>query len=79
MTEKNFRYPIMLSGMGMAFSSVASFIVCRVLKLIELKKWDSMTPHFYLSKIMPVGVFMASTLWFGNKERQSVVDCEQKK
>lgn len=59
-----FHYPMALSGLGMAFSGTASFICCRVLKVVDAKK--TMTWHFYATKILPVGLFMALTLHFGN-------------
>lgn len=59
-----FHYPMALSGLGMAFSGTASYLCCRVFNIVEAKK--TMTMHFYLSKILPVGLFMALTLHFGN-------------
>lgn len=59
-----FHYPMALSGLGMAFSGGASFVCCRVLKVVDAKK--SMTLSFYCTKILPVGLFMALTLHFGN-------------
>lgn len=37
---------------------------CQVLKVVDAKK--SMTLNFYCTKILPVGLFMALTLHFGN-------------
>jgi hypothetical protein len=59
-----FHYPMALSGLGMAFSAAASFFCCRVLRVVEAKK--SLSWHFYATKILPVGLFMALTLHFGN-------------
>lgn len=39
-------------------------LLVQVFKLVEAKK--TVTPRFYLMRIMPVGLFMALTLHFGN-------------
>ena len=36
----------------------------QVFRLVEVK--HKMTSHFYLTRIMPIGLFMALTLFFGN-------------
>lgn len=64
MSTDNFHYPMALSGLGMLFSSFASFVVCRVLKWVEPKR--QLTWRFWLTRILPVGLFMALTLHFGN-------------
>ena len=132
MSVDGFAYPMALSGLGMAFSSVASFLCCKVapalpprsvscaalparrapakhpsqgslqpaaadwllcrrpglapqgmwagagfghgqgltgqppqvLGLVEVK--HKMTSQFYVTRIMPIGLFMALTLYFGN-------------
>lgn len=64
MSVDNFRYPITLSGLGMLFSSVAAWLCCRVFKVVEANK--SMTLKFYVTHVMPVGLFGALTLAFGN-------------
>ena len=38
--------------------------VAQVLKVVEIKR--KMTVRFYMLRIMPVGLFMALTLHFGN-------------
>jgi hypothetical protein len=53
-----------LSGLGMGFSSIASYVTCHHLKLVEAKK--VVTWNFYLTRILPVGLCMALTLHFGN-------------
>ena len=62
--SNGFPYPMALSGLGMGFSSIASYITCHHLKLVEAKKVVSW--EFYLTKILPVGFCMALTLHFGN-------------
>ncbi|PSC69942.1 Triose-phosphate transporter domain isoform B [Micractinium conductrix] len=59
-----FHFPMALSGLGMAFSGTASYLCCRVFKIVEAKK--NLSPRFYVTKILPVGLFMALTLHFGN-------------
>lgn len=59
-----FHYPMTLSGLGMAFSSVAATAACRHFKLADPKR--AVTPHFYATRILPVGLCMALTLHFGN-------------
>ncbi|KAG7674874.1 putative sugar phosphate/phosphate translocator [Nannochloris sp. 'desiccata'] len=62
--SNGFPYPMTLSGLGMGFSSIASYITCHHLKLVEAKKVVSW--NFYITRILPVGLFMALTLHFGN-------------
>jgi len=62
--SNGFPYPMALSGLGMGFSSIASYITCHHLKLVEAKKVVSW--HFYITHILPVGLCMALTLHFGN-------------
>lgn len=62
--SNGFPYPMALSGLGMSFSSVASFLCCRVFRVVEAKK--TVTFSFFLQRIMPVGLLMALTLHFGN-------------
>ena len=59
-----FHFPMALAGLGMAFSGLASFLVCRVFRLVEARR--TVTPRFFAVRIMPVGLFMALTLHFGN-------------
>ena len=53
-----------LSGLGMGFSSVASYLTCHHFKFVDAKKVVS--TQFYLTRILPVGLCMAMTLHFGN-------------
>jgi len=62
--SNGFPYPMALSSLGMCFSSVASYITCHHLKLVKAKKVVSW--HFYLTRMLPVGLCMALTLHFGN-------------
>jgi hypothetical protein len=59
-----FKYPMVLSGLGQAFSAVAAFFCCHVIKVAPADKVVD-TP-FFLRRILPVGFFMAITLVCGN-------------
>lgn len=59
-----FTYPMALSGLGMFFSSIGGYLCCKVFKVVEAKR--VVTPYFYATRILPVGLCMALTLYFGN-------------
>jgi drug/metabolite transporter (DMT)-like permease len=59
-----FPYPMALSGTGVAFTALASYISCHRLKLVEAKRQISVS--YYLTRIMPVGLLTALTLGCGN-------------
>lgn len=59
-----FKYPVTLSGLGQAFSALAAFVTCRVLKLVPAEK--RVDAKFFAAKMLPVGFFNATTLMFGN-------------
>ncbi|KAG2450823.1 hypothetical protein HYH02_004657 [Chlamydomonas schloesseri] len=65
MVDLKFSYPMAVSVMGMAMSGLLGFICCRVLRLVEahaVVRW-----RFWFTKILPIGFFMAITLWTGNE------------
>lgn len=64
MVDLGFRYPMFVAGTGMIMSGLLSYVVCVCLRLVETK--NSITFTFWVHKIMPVGFFMAMTLWTGN-------------
>lgn len=64
MSTGGFHFPMALSGLGMAFSSIAAWFCCRVIKVVDAKK--VVTWRFYITKLMPIGLLMAATLHFGN-------------
>ena len=64
MSTFGFRFPMCLSGMGMAFSSLAAFLCCRVLRLVEPRA--PMSARRWARAVLPVGLFMALTLHLGN-------------
>lgn len=53
------------SALGMTFSSVASFLCCRVLGIVDCRP-GAFTRRTYLTRVVPVGLLMAATLHFGN-------------
>ena len=64
MSGLGFRFPMCLSGMGMAFSSVASYLSCQVFGLVEPNA--PMSARLWMRAVLPVGLFMALTLQLGN-------------
>lgn len=66
MVVDGFKYPMTLSGMGMGFSAVASFMACRLFRIVPMKAGTTVTANYYVQRIVPVGFFMAVTLHFGN-------------
>ncbi|GLI65022.1 hypothetical protein VaNZ11_008392 [Volvox africanus] len=65
MVDLRFKYPMAVSVMGMAMSGLLSFVCCRVLRVVETHA--VVRPHFWIAKILPIGFFMALTLWTGNE------------
>lgn len=59
-----FKYPVTLSGLGQAFSALAAFTTCRVLKWVPAEK--RVDAKFFAARMLPVGFFNATTLMFGN-------------
>ncbi|KAG2422641.1 hypothetical protein HXX76_015879 [Chlamydomonas incerta] len=65
MVDLKFGYPMAVSVMGMAMSGLLGFMCCRLLRLVEthaVVRW-----RFWFTKILPIGFFMAITLWTGNE------------
>jgi len=67
MKELKFAYPMSLSGLGLVFSSVISFILVKVWGVCELKYANVVDTKFYLTRIVPVGLGGVLTLNFGNR------------
>lgn len=65
LTDLGFSYPMTVSGLGMLASSIASFVCCRVLKIVACQKEVSI--KIYLTRIVPIGFIMAFTLYTGNQ------------
>eukprot|EP01025_Chloroclados_australasicus_P023379 TRINITY_DN2371_c0_g1_i6.p1 TRINITY_DN2371_c0_g1~~TRINITY_DN2371_c0_g1_i6.p1 ORF type:complete len:222 (+),score=12.53 TRINITY_DN2371_c0_g1_i6:59-724(+) len=64
MSDDGFHFPATLSGLGMVFSAILSFMVCKVFKFVEAKQ--QVTWNLFAFNLVPVGFFSASTLFFGN-------------
>lgn len=62
--SNGFPYPMALSGMGMAFSGLASYLVCHQFVFVTPK--HTVTKKLFFTKLLPIGLCMALTLSFGN-------------
>lgn len=62
--EINFPYPLGLTLLHMAFSSVLCFLLTKVFKI--LKVGEGMSMDIYISSVVPIGAMFAMTLWLGN-------------
>ncbi|GAQ90366.1 Nucleotide/sugar transporter family [Klebsormidium nitens] len=60
----NFPYPIGLTMLHMAFSSVLCFLVVRVFKFVPLQQ--PMSTEVYVQSFVPIALLFATTLWLGN-------------
>eukprot|EP00937_MAST-01D_sp_MAST-1D-sp2_P003159 g3159.t1 len=60
-----FKYPVLLSAMGMLSSSVIALILCQ-LGVAERTNASKVTQLFYMGNIMPIGLLIAITMWSGN-------------
>lgn len=58
-----FPFPIALTMWHMAFCSTVGFICIRVLKLV---KSHNMSSRDYFTRVMPIGVLYAASLWLSN-------------
>ncbi|PNW80203.1 hypothetical protein CHLRE_08g382350v5 [Chlamydomonas reinhardtii] len=58
-----FPFPIALTLWHMFFCSTVGFICVRVLKLV---KSHNMTPREYYTRVMPIGLLYAGSLWLSN-------------
>ncbi|KAI8463840.1 MAG: triose-phosphate transporter family-domain-containing protein [Monoraphidium minutum] len=67
--DLKFPYPMTVSSMGMAASGVLSFLACHVFKIADAStqaRAGRVSFRFYVTNMLPVGFFMAATLWSGN-------------
>jgi drug/metabolite transporter (DMT)-like permease len=55
---------MVVGSMGLLASSIAAFIICRVLRLVDSTL--HITPTNYCLRMLPVGAVMAVTIWTGN-------------
>ncbi|GFR48613.1 hypothetical protein Agub_g10525, partial [Astrephomene gubernaculifera] len=65
MVDLKFKYPMTVSVMGMAMSGLLGFACCRIFRLVDTHV--VVRPRFWVVKILPIGFFMAVTLWTGNQ------------
>ncbi|XP_073284166.1 probable sugar phosphate/phosphate translocator At3g17430 isoform X1 [Primulina huaijiensis] len=59
----NFPLPITLTMIHMGFSGLVAFLLIRVFKVVSPVK---MTFEIYVTCVVPISAFFASSLWFGN-------------
>ena len=64
--EVGFKYPMLVSGIGQAASSVGSFVAIRLCEVQPLLNAKRVTWRFYLRNMMIVGASTAASLCFGN-------------
>mmetsp|Transcript_19817 Transcript_19817/g.43338 ORF Transcript_19817/g.43338 Transcript_19817/m.43338 type:complete len:367 (-) Transcript_19817:863-1963(-) len=62
----HFQAPMVLCSLGMIFSSVATFLLCRVLRVVPTPNVDKVDLAFYCKYILPAGCAMAGNLALGN-------------
>ncbi|KAG1666513.1 hypothetical protein FOA52_014410 [Chlamydomonas sp. UWO 241] len=65
MVDIGFAYPVTVSTLGMLGSSVLSFMCCHVFRIVKCEA--QMSLNFWITRILPVGLCMALTLWCGNE------------
>ena len=63
MSSDGFRYPMALSSLGMIASWVLSLAVCR---LGYVHAQNRVSPSFFVTRFLPVGLMMALMFYFGN-------------
>jgi hypothetical protein len=61
-----FKHPACLSALGVIFSSLISFLLIKVLKVVPHEHKDDITTEFYFKRIFPIGFSLAGTLAAGN-------------
>jgi len=66
MHELDFDFPVLIAMLGQVFSSVGSFLVCRVFRWYPLEHSDTVTRDFYIKNMLAVGAASATTLVAGN-------------
>ena len=66
LSTTGFKHPAFLSGLGVVFSSVISFLLIKVFGFVKQEHKDDMETKFYLTRVMPIGFSLAGTLAAGN-------------
>ncbi|KAK8491204.1 hypothetical protein V6N11_037967 [Hibiscus sabdariffa] len=57
-------YPISLTLIHMGFCSSIAFLLVRVFHVVDLP--SSMSPHLYLTSVVPIGALYSLSLWLSN-------------
>ena len=65
MRERQFNYPMLVSGLGLLFSTAVSFALVRG-GCVERKHTALITRRFFVSNLLPIGAALATTLASGN-------------
>lgn len=76
LSNDGFGYPMALSSLGMGFSSIASHVYCKAFGLNSEGAQVSM--YDFTTRFMPVGFFMALSLYTGNLVRRARGVCWQR-
>jgi len=66
LSTTGFKYPAFLSGLGVVFSSVISYLLIKVLGVVEQEHAEDISTRFYMTRVMPIGFSLAGTLAAGN-------------
>lgn len=67
LSNDGFSYPMALSSLGMGFSSIAAHIYCHAFGLNS--DGAQVSTYDFVTRFMPVGFFMALSLYTGNMVR----------
>lgn len=67
LSNDGFGYPMALSSLGMGFSSIAAHMYCTVFGLNS--EGAQVSTYDFLTRFLPVGFFMAFSLYTGNMVR----------
>mmetsp|Transcript_46328 Transcript_46328/g.88413 ORF Transcript_46328/g.88413 Transcript_46328/m.88413 type:complete len:310 (-) Transcript_46328:1332-2261(-) len=66
MSRASFDAPMVLCSLGMLFSSLVTWLLCKVLRVVDLPNADKVDRAFYIKFILPAGASMAGNLALGN-------------
>ncbi len=67
LSNDGFSYPMALSTLGMGFSSIAAHVYCKVFGLNS--EGAQISFYDFCTRFLPVGLFMAISLYSGNLVR----------
>eukprot|EP00614_Pseudopedinella_elastica_P029654 CAMPEP_0172618500 /NCGR_PEP_ID=MMETSP1068-20121228/81779_1 /TAXON_ID=35684 /ORGANISM="Pseudopedinella elastica, Strain CCMP716" /LENGTH=144 /DNA_ID=CAMNT_0013424767 /DNA_START=52 /DNA_END=482 /DNA_ORIENTATION=- len=69
LSEIGFKYPMLLSSLGLVFSAVTAHSLAAVgVVHIAKEKRDAVTWRFWLTRVCPIGILHAATLALGNAQ-----------